>query len=234
MSYQDKETSKPNFGEMLLIILFSLALVMIFFGCMTPQKAVNYLKKKELLADTCAANFSVDSSRTDSAEFNKSKSDFDSVAAELEEKIKMAASENESLYEWINRLMADSTLDCDSLSDAIYKYAAREKNKTSELQLQIEALRSAAKNIKPKIEYLRDRAYETVLNENNVTLERKLGQSETKAQALEEMNASLTKVIKAKNKKIFWLYLIIAALVAWNFRRPIGKLINPIKTIIPI
>lgn len=40
-------------------------IIMIFFvlcfgiGCMTPQKAVNYLKDKDLLDDTCAANFPV-------------------------------------------------------------------------------------------------------------------------------------------------------------------------------
>jgi hypothetical protein len=39
----------------ILVILF----MMVFAACMTPQKAVNYLKDKDLLDDTCAANYPV-------------------------------------------------------------------------------------------------------------------------------------------------------------------------------
>lgn len=40
------------------IVILSI-LAVSFFSCLTPQKAVGYLKKKHLLADTCAANFPV-------------------------------------------------------------------------------------------------------------------------------------------------------------------------------
>jgi hypothetical protein len=91
--------------------------------------------------------------------------------------------------------------------------------------------KTITKTVEKKV---RDIAFENVLLDNNVVIEKKLGQVETKAAALEELNAAQKTVIKKKNKKIFWLYVIIAILTAWNFRKPIARLINPIKTIIPI
>lgn len=221
------------------VILLGITLAIILLNsCMTPKKAVDYLKKKDLLDDTCSANFPVDSSRVDSTAFITSKAKFDSLASELEDQLLTAHNENESLYDLINRLIADSTIECDSLAETIYRYAATEKKKTIDLQAQVKALKEASKNLKPKIEYLRDRAYEEVLLDANVKMETKLGQAETKIGALEDENSKLKATIEKKNKKIFWLYIIIAVLLAWIFRKGLLrlalKIINPIRAIPPI
>lgn len=52
-----KRIPKGQMIARLIIVLVSVALF--FSSCMTPQKAVSYLKKKNLLSDTCAANFPV-------------------------------------------------------------------------------------------------------------------------------------------------------------------------------
>jgi hypothetical protein len=45
--------------EGFIIVFFVVWAAWMLSGCMTPKKAVDYLKKKELLADTCAANYPV-------------------------------------------------------------------------------------------------------------------------------------------------------------------------------
>lgn len=43
-----------------IILFFTLVMLLIgLFSCMTPKKAVDYLKKKNLLADTCSENYPV-------------------------------------------------------------------------------------------------------------------------------------------------------------------------------
>ena len=66
-----------------------------------------------------------------------------------------------------------------------------------------------------------------------ISKDRELGAADTKIGTLEEDKDVLKGKVKAKNKKIWWLYVIIACLSAWILRRPIIKLINPLR-IIPI
>lgn len=49
--------------ELIAAILVLAFIAMWFTSCMTPQKATSYLKEKGLLADTCAANYPVQSKR---------------------------------------------------------------------------------------------------------------------------------------------------------------------------
>jgi predicted RND superfamily exporter protein len=212
------------------VVLFGMIVACIFLlsGCMTPKKAVDYLKQKDLLDDTCSANFPVIST-TDSTSFIKSKAEFDSLAGELEDQLRTARNESESLYDLISRLMADSTVECDSLVESVYRHAANETKKTSDLQKQVAALRASSKTIQPIILKERDRAFEEVLQDANVKIQQQLGATETKAAALEEKVAEQKDKIKTKNQKIFWLYIIIAALIVWTFRKPLARIIIPMR-----
>lgn len=64
------------YGAALLVI------VLVLSSCMTPKKAVDYLKKKDLLADTCAANFPVQDTT-----IVKDSIHFDTLYLELEPEI---------------------------------------------------------------------------------------------------------------------------------------------------
>ena len=46
-------------NDFLFYLLMALIAVIVFNGCMTSEKAVAFLKKKDLLDDTCSANFPV-------------------------------------------------------------------------------------------------------------------------------------------------------------------------------
>ena len=184
---------RPN-GYAAWLIFLIVVVIFSITSCMTPSKAVNYLKKKELLADTCAANFPVKDSIT---------------------KVTVDTTIFDTLY-----------LDGQIVVDSIYLERGEEKYEITKV-----VTKTITKTVEVKV---RDRAYETVLNEANVAIQKQLGAAETKSAALEELNAEQKVTIKAKNKKIFWLYIIIGALIAWNFRKPIARLINPIKAIIPI
>ena len=187
------ESPRPN-GYAAWLIFLVIVVIFSITSCMTPSKAVNYLKKKELLADTCAANFPIKDSIT---------------------KVTVDTTIFDTLY-----------LDGQIVVDSIYLERGEDKYEITKV-----VTKTITKTVEVKV---RDRAYETVLNENNVALEKQLGQTEAKAAALEEINEGQKVIIKGKNKKIFWLYVIIALLTAWNFRKQIARLINPIKAIIPI
>jgi hypothetical protein len=188
----DSKLTITHFWATILAVIFT---CIFLFSCMTPNKATNYLKKKDLLDDTCAANFPVK----------------DSIMVVTVDSVHF-----ETLY-----------LDGQVVVDSIYLERGEDK--------QYEITKVITKTITKTVEVkTRDRAFENVLLDANVVIEKKLGQTETKAAALEEEKTILQGKIKAKNKKIFWLYIIIALLTAWNFRKPIARLINPIKTIIPI
>ena len=64
MNAKDKKYTLEGVLIAIIWVAVVWAVTLLFFGCMTPKKAVDYLKKKELLADTCAANFPV-KERTD-------------------------------------------------------------------------------------------------------------------------------------------------------------------------
>lgn len=64
MDAKDKKYTIEGVLIAILWVAAFFAVALFFSRCMTPEKAVGYLKKKELLADTCAANFPV-KERTD-------------------------------------------------------------------------------------------------------------------------------------------------------------------------
>lgn len=59
MDAKDKKYTIEGVLIAILWVAAFFAVALFFSRCMTPKKAVGYLKKKELLADTCAANFPV-------------------------------------------------------------------------------------------------------------------------------------------------------------------------------
>ncbi|HET8686548.1 MAG TPA: hypothetical protein VFM18_07765, partial [Methanosarcina sp.] len=59
MNTKDKKYTLEGVFAFILWVAAVWAATLFLMGCMTPKKAVDYLKKKELLADTCAANFPV-------------------------------------------------------------------------------------------------------------------------------------------------------------------------------
>ena len=59
MNTKDKQYTIEGVLIAILWVAVFWLVTLLFEGCMTPQKAVSYLKKKELLADTCAANYPV-------------------------------------------------------------------------------------------------------------------------------------------------------------------------------
>lgn len=106
-----------------LVPLAALLFISFIFiaGCMTPQKAVRYLKEKKLLDDTCAANYpciTTDSivtiTKTDSAQYLD-------VISSLHSDLQYAWQLNDSLLNVVNAPVNITDTNCRKYSDAIYR-----------------------------------------------------------------------------------------------------------------
>ncbi len=119
-------THKQAFRILFIWLAVLMAIIALLFasGCMTPQKAVSYLKEKKLLDDTCAANYpcvTTDSitviSRSDSAEYLD-------VIASLQDDLYKAWSLADSLYTVVNQPVNILDTNCRKYAAAINRLKA--------------------------------------------------------------------------------------------------------------
>lgn len=138
-----------------LAVLMALIAVLFGTGCMTPQKAVSYLKEKKLLDDTCAANYPcvpTDSitviSKSDSAEYLE-------VIASLQNDLYSAWSLADSLLTVVNQPVNILDTNCRKYAAAI----TRLKNENEYLRQKIKSIPPVHDTVTVKVK-IRDTALE--------------------------------------------------------------------------
>jgi len=134
--------------------------VVLFFGCSpirTAEKARGELAKiaikyPEIPAKYCADKYPV-VARTDSSGYLASKKAIDSLISAIAADSVLSRADLETTLNEIRRLQEalkpQPNPDCDSLTDAIYRYAAGQSARASRLEIANKALISAARNLRP-------------------------------------------------------------------------------------
>lgn len=126
-----------------------LALMLLLFSCSPSKKAHKYFNDhpKEFAQD-CADAFPVKES-TDSSAYKEAIGKIDSLAKAMKDDSAKNADEKDIMMADIERLSNLAPNDCDSLSEAIYRYAAAETKRADKAEKKADALAVAARNVKP-------------------------------------------------------------------------------------
>lgn len=134
--------------------------VVLFFGCSpirTAEKARGELAKisvkyPEIPAKYCADKYPV-VAKTDSSGYLASKKAIDSLISAIAADSVLSRTDLERTLEEIRRLQEalkpQPNPDCDSLTDAIYRYAAAQSARANRLEITNKALISAARDLRP-------------------------------------------------------------------------------------
>lgn len=134
--------------------------VVLFFGCSpirTAEKARGELAKisvkyPEIPAKYCADKYPV-VAKTDSSGYLASKKAIDSLISAIAADSVLSRTDLERTLEEIRRLQEalkpQPNPDCDSLTDAIYRYAAAQSARANRLEIANKALISAARDLRP-------------------------------------------------------------------------------------
>lgn len=197
----------------------------ILFGCTTAKKATRYMREHPTVAaEFCADEFPV-KTVTDSADYLNSLKIIDSLIAVQQEDQKSRDLDREWMVQEIERLNAKPERDCDSLSEAVYRYAAAEKGRADNLDKQNKELQKAARNVKP----IRD----TVENTARVdALRFQLEEKERELQRLKAENHYLRDFQDSMKGKVHipWWVIVLILLSAGGFTIwRIKKSFSPIK-----
>lgn len=169
------------------------------------------------LAELCAEEFPP-VTVSDSSAFLSSKKKIDSLIDEFDSHRQISQQERQALFETIDWLNRQPIPDCDSLSDAVFRLAAKEKQRADKLEDINRQLRAEVGNIKPVIERVADKAMETVLRNQVNDL---IGTITHRDQTISELEPW-----KGKAKKRWWIMVaVIAAAGVWTFRKPLLKLV---------
>jgi|GEM_PF-6686191 len=214
---------------LLFILVLSLA------ACTTAKKATRYMREHPpVAAELCAEMFPVETSRTDSTEYLTSKRKADSLFSLIEQQRILDSIAAAEIVQTIDRLRLDSmnrdniTI-CDSLNEELYRYASKEKKRADNLQGKVRELQTAVNNIEPKVEYIRDKAKEAVLqNQLNEAIDEGLSLSRDR-DSWKGKYEELSK--KNKGKLIiripWWILILLGAgLLGVAFRKSIFSLIK--------
>jgi hypothetical protein len=218
--YMPSNKTIEKIGMVLLILC--LACMM---SCSPAKKAHNYFDAhpKEFAQDCSDAYPAVPV--IDSGDYVKSIETINAIAQEMDNS-NMASKEiiKRQLAE-IDRLKNKQEPDCDSLSDAIYRYAAIQQRRADDLQNKCDRLNGALKNIKP--------VRETVVDNARVEAQgqqiRKLQGSITDALAI---NVSLTgernkwKSTAQRRWWILWIVILVSAGIV--FRKPFLSILKSV------
>lgn len=223
------------------LLFVSLVLITVL-GCLTPNKAVSFLKKKHLLDDTCAANYPSPIRSIDSSEYLESLKKLDSLMVAYEADSLLNEQEKDELRQNIKELLQVDTLpvECDSLCGAVYRYAAKNEREKNNLKAQLSELKLAIRNIKPIQVKTLDSAYVQTLHENIDEINGKNYKLEDKNQ---QQADEITEFKKNKKRPLvvlgwfgialasqWWFWLVVVALGVYFFRGTIFKLLTKIFT----
>jgi len=150
-----KNHHKDNLGVYIFIAIVLAWVIIAFTSCSTEQKARQRIAKDairypRILPEYCAATFPVHTV-TDSSDYNASLKTIDSITSVLLNNDLLSQDERGSLIAEIERIKASITdpKNCDSLSNAIYKLANKEKQRGDKLQEAYNNLVSASHQLKP-------------------------------------------------------------------------------------
>lgn len=203
-----------------LVVAMSVLLMSMFVGftgCLSERKQKQKAESKvaeysvkwpEILAAYCAAKFPV-KTKTDSTRYNEGKRIIDSLAEQIRTDSLLSQDEIKGLWEEIERIRNiippdTGTPNCDSLSEPLYRLAAKEKKRADRLEQLNAQLVKASSNLKPVIDTVENVAK---LKECEVIRDKAIS-NET-----EERTLRKTAEVKAKTRGI-WMWSLIAALVA--------------------
>lgn len=147
--------------------LLILAILVVISSCYTERKARDQFSKAAIAYPIIPAEYCADEypakAKTDSTQYKNSKAIIDTLNARLE-KLKrdslISDSEREILIVEIERIKNSipNHVDCDSITDAVYRLAAREKQRGDQLQKAYDNLSKASTNVKPVIDTVVDNA----------------------------------------------------------------------------
>lgn len=221
-------------------IIFTSLVLFTVLGCLTPKKAVSFLKERNLLDDTCAANYPTPIKSVDSSEYLESLRKIDSLMVAYQYDSLFDEQEKELLRENIKELLELDSLpvECDTLCEAVYKYASRQEKEKNSLKAQLADLKVAIRNIKPIEIKVIDSAYTQTLHERLWELN---GKNSMLQINLDNTKAELKELKDNKKKPLvvlgwfavalasqWWFWLIVVGLGVYFFRGTIFKLIKPI------
>ena len=194
-------------------------LILFFASCMTTKKATSYLEDKGELPKICADKFPV-KVVTDSTEYKKSKAAIDSLVKSLKNDSLISESERQALVKEIEEIRKSikEPENCDSLSEGIYRLAAKEKRRGDVLEEKNKALAAAVNNLKPIRDTVENTARVAQLQGDVSNCIEELNKKDVRnAETAEDRDGW-----KKKAKQRWW---IIIALLVLLFRKPLLKLI---------
>lgn len=214
--------------EVIGFIAVTLILLMIAMsGCVNAKKATRFMRENpQVAAEFCADEFPV-KTVTDSAGYKQSLAVIDSLISAQDSERLITQAERDQMIEDIERLKATAEPDCDSLTEAVYRYAAKEKARADKLDRSNNALIKAAKNVKPIRDTVENTARVKALQMENESLTREIN---LKADQL----AVLKDRVKGKVLIPWWILVIAGlSLAGWSYWRikagALRKLINKFK-----
>lgn len=171
-------------------------LIAILSGCITPERATGYLKKKRLLDDVCAVEFPVRVTGYDSAEYEASLEELDSLIATFEDLTGEAPAEPVKPPPGVE-------VPCEDEVEGLYLQAVRREKLILALTGQNTALKQAGTRLKPVIEYRVDSAAAAGLHDRIRELDVRGG----KLVGLLEAVTSDRDTYKAKAVRRFWVLI---------------------------
>lgn len=210
---------KKHISGIIATTLITMALLMGLFASCNPQKklakAEATLSAAGVLPKICADRYPV-RVVTDSTEYKNSLAVIDSLIKAQGNEKDITDRERELLSKEIDSLKSIPEINCDELSEAIYRLAAKEKKRADNLQIANENLIKAAKNLKP----IRDTAENTarVDEYKNLLLQKDkdLAKKDAKIGQLEDE----VKNWKGKAKdRFWWILILVGAIGAYTFLR---------------
>jgi len=150
-----KNHHKENLGVYIFIAVVLAWVIIAFTSCYSERKAKSQFSKAavaypKIPADYCAATFPVHNT-TDSSAYLESLKTIDSLTSVLLNDNLLSQDERQSLILEIERIrgLIVEPKNCDSLSDAIYKLANKEKQRGDKLQVAYNNLVTASHELKP-------------------------------------------------------------------------------------
>jgi hypothetical protein len=218
-------TRKDHIQLVLVWALTCFAAVALLFSCSPSKKAHQYFDghPKEFAQD-CSDAYPIvpiiDSSAYKASQTAIAKLSEDIDADKFKDDLDRTYYEAE-----ISRLKVIAPPDCDSLSESIYRLAAKEMRRADTLEKRVKQLAAAAKNVKPVEKIVENTARIEACEQDKRRLTIALENAVIK-------NSELTEQVdtwKGKSHRYFWiLVLITVANVVVKFRKPIFNIIKSI------
>jgi len=150
-----KNHHRDNMGLYIFIAIVAALIILAFTSCYSERKAKSQFSKAAIAypkipADYCAVTFPVHTV-TDSSAYNESLKTIDSLSSVLLNNDLLSQDERASLINEIERIrgLIVEPKSCDSLSNAIYKLANKEKARGDKLQDAYNNLVVASHALKP-------------------------------------------------------------------------------------